>query len=178
MTFLKRIESLEKQLANGAINEQSANEQSDQLNARKQHLEESLNNALLRSEQSAAAVQQKQMELELIQNDFTKKQMANDTEVHNYKKTIDDLNATIETLRSQLKETEVELKPDATVAEKPKLLRKISSVEFAENSVEYYNDSDQSDEHELNRLVNNSSPVYSVGKISANDSASNLWQLV
>lgn len=179
MTFLKKIENLEKQLANVSINEQSANEQSDQLNARIQHLEESLSKALLRSEQSAAAMQQKQMELELTQNDFKQKQAANDAEMHSYKVKIDELNAIIEKLQSQLKDSEgLEKKRQESNVEKPKLIRKISSVEFAENSIEYGNESDQSEEQELHRIVNNSSPVYSVGKISANDSASNLWQLV
>lgn len=178
MTFFKKIEQLEKKLANVSINEQSANEQSDQLNARIHHLEESLSKALLRSEQSAAAMQQKQMELELIQNDFKQKQAANDVEIHNYKVKVDELNAMIEKLQNQLKDKELEKKRQDAIIEKPKLVRKISSVEFAENSIEYYNESDQSDEQELNRIVNNSSPVYSVGKISANDSASNLWQLV
>lgn len=178
MTFFKKIEQLEKKLANVSINEQSANEQSDQLNARIHHLEESLSKALLRSEQSAAAMQQKQMELELIQNDFKQKQAANDVEIHNYKVKVDELNAMIQKLQNQLKDKELEKKRQDAIIEKPKLVRKISSVEFAENSIEYYNESDQSDEQELNRIVNNSSPVYSVGKISANDSASNLWQLV
>lgn len=177
--FLKKIEILDKQLANGAINEQSANEQSDQLNARKQHLEESLSKALLRCEQSAAATQQKQMELELIQNDFKQKTSVTDAEIHGYKLKIDELNAKIEKLETKLKENAEAKRHESTVvADKPKLVRKISSVEFAENSIEYGNDSDHSDEHELNRIENNSSPVYSVGKISANDSASNLWQLV
>lgn len=177
MTFLKRIESLEKQLASVSSNEQSANEQSDQLNARIQNLEESLSKALLRSEQSAAALQQKQMELELMQNDFKQKHAANESEIENYKTKIDELISTISKLQGQLKEIEDKKRSDL-IAEKPKLMRKISSVEFAENSVEYCNESDQSDDPELNRIVNNSSPVFSVGKISCNDSTSNLWQLV
>lgn len=173
--FLKRIETLEKQLANVSSNEQSANEQSDQLNARIQHLEESLSKALLRSEQSAAALQQKQMELELVHNDYRQKQTANEAEIQSYKTKIDALNENIELLHKQLKESQEKERLNA-VAEKPKLIRKISSVEFAENSVaEYSNESDQSDDQEIRRIVSNSSPVYSVGKMSANDSA---WQLV
>lgn len=173
MAFLKKIESFEKQMANVSINEQSANEQSDQLNARIQHLEESLSKTLLRSEQSATALQQKQMELELVQNDYKHKQTANETEIQTYQIKIEELNRTIEGLQSQLKDVEEKKRLDSVV-EKPKLIRKISSVEFAENSVEYSNESDHSDDQELSRIVNNSSPVYSVGKISA----SNIWQLV
>lgn len=172
--FLKKIETLEKQLANNSINEQSANEQSDQLNARIQNLEESLSKALLRSEQSAAALQQKQMELELIQNDYKQKYAANDTDFQAYKRKIEELNDNIEQLKKQLKESQEKEKQEV-VGEKPKLFRKISSVEFAEHSVEYTNESDHSEDQEIRRIVNNSSPVYSVGKISANDST---WQLV
>lgn len=175
MVFLKKIETLEKQLANVSINEQSANEQSDQLNARIQNLEESLSKALLRSEQSAAALQQKQMELELVQNDFKQKQSANEVEIQSYKLKVEELGTTIEQLQKELKESQDRERQYSAAVEKPKLIRKISSVEFAENSVEYSNESDQSDDQELSRIVNNSSPVYSVGKISANDSA---WQLV
>lgn len=178
MGFLKKIQSLEKQLANVSINEQSANEHSDQLNTRIQHLEESLSKALLRSEQSATALQQKQMELELIQNDFKQKQMTNEADIQTYKLKIEELNAIIAALQNQLRDIEEKKRLEST-AEKPKLMRKISSVEFAENSIEYSNESDHSDEsRELNRIVNNSSPVYSVGKMSVNDSASNIWQLV
>lgn len=175
MAFLKRIETLEKQLANVSINEQSANEQSDQLNARIQHFEESLSKALLRSEQSASALQQKQMELELVHNDYKQKQTVNEAEIQAYKTKIDALNENIDQLHKQLKESQEKEQLNA-VAEKPKLIRKISSVEIAENSVaEYSNESDHSDDQEIRRIVNNSSPVFSVGKMSANDSA---WQLV
>lgn len=174
MSFLKKIEMLEKQLANVSINEQSANEQSDQLNVRIQNLEESLSKALLRSEQSAATLQQKQMELELIQNDFKQKQATYDTETQTHKFKVDELNANIEQLQKQLKDSQEKERLYASGMEKPKLMRKISSVEFAENNVEYCNESDQ-DEQELSRIVNNSSPAYSVGKMSTNDSA---WQLV
>lgn len=176
--FLKKIESLEQKLSNVTINEQSANEQTDQLNVRLLNLEESLSKALLRSEQSAAGLQQKQMELELVQNDFKLKRAANDAEIQGYKNEIEKLNANIERLQNQMKESKEKERLSSTMTEKPKLVRKISSVEFAENSVEYSNESDQSDDQELSRIVNNSSPVYSVGKVSANDSASNLWQLV
>lgn len=175
MTFIKKIEMLEKQLANVSINEQSANEQSDHLNARIQNLEESLSKALLRSEQSAAALQQKQMELELVQNDFKQKQSANEAEIQSYQLKIQEMNTTIEQLQKELKESQEKERQFPLVMEKPKLMRKISSVEFAENSVEYSNESDHSDDQEVSRIVNNSSPVYSVGKISANDST---WQLV
>lgn len=174
-TFLKKIEALEKQLMNVSIIEQSANDESDQLNARIQNLEESLSKALLRSEQSAAALQQKQMELELVQSDYKQKQAANDAEIQSYTLKIQELNANIEQLQKELKESQEKEQQYPSTVEKPKLFRKISSVEFAENSVEYSNESDQSDDQELGRIVNNSSPVYSVGKISANDSA---WQLV
>ncbi|XP_031628476.1 TATA element modulatory factor [Contarinia nasturtii] len=174
MTFLKKIELLEKQLANVNQSEQSANEQSDQLNVRIHNLEESLSKALLRSEQSAATIQQKQMELELIQNDAKQKYATYDTETQTYKLKVDELNANIELLQKQLKDSQEKERLYAIGMEKPKLMRKISSVEFAENSVEYSNESDHSDEQELSRIVNNSSPAYSVGKMSANDSA---WQL-
>lgn len=175
--FRNRIDSLEKQLSNVSINEQSANEQTDQLNASITSLEESLSKALLRSEQSATALQQKQVELELIQNDFKQKQSAYEAEIHGYKIKMEELNASVDQLQKQLKDIqEKELLKRTT--DKTKLVRKISSVEFAEHSVEYSNESDHSDDTELNRIVNNSSPVYSVGKMSANDSASNIWQLV
>lgn len=175
--FRKKIESLEKQLANVSINEQSANEQTDQLNACIKSLEESLSKALLRSEQSATALQQKQVELELVHNDFRQKQSAFEAEIQGYKTHISELNANIDQLQKQLKDSQEKERQETTI-EKAKMIRKISSVEFAENSVEYSNESDQSDDQELSRIVDNSSPVYSVGKISANDSASNIWQLV
>lgn len=175
MLFLKKIETLEKKLANVSINEQSASEQSDQLNARIQNLEESLSKALLRSEQSATTLQQKQMELELIQNDFKQKQSAQVAEIQTYKLKVDEMKTKAEQLQKELEESQAKEQRYSLAGPKPSLIRKISSVEFAENSVEYSNESDQSDDQELSRIVNNNSPVYSVGKMSANDTA---WQLV
>lgn len=177
LLFLQKIDQLEKQLANISINEQSASEQSDQLNVRIVNLEESLSKSLLRSEQSAAALQQKSMELDLIQNDFKQRQVAYETEIESYKQQIEEFKCDLDILRKQLNESQEKERLNASI-EKPKLIRKISSVEFAEHSIEYSNESDHSDDPELNRIINSSSPVYSVGKISANDSASNIWQLV
>lgn len=173
MTLLKKIETLEKQLANVSINEQSANEQSDQLNLRIQNLEEALSKALLRSEQSATALQQKQMEMELFENDFKQKQSNTSDELGKNHTKINALNTEVEKLQQKLKEEQEKQKQIAV--ERPKINRKISSVEFAENSIEYGNTSDHSDEQEINRIVNNGSPTFSMGKMSANDSA---WQLV
>lgn len=174
--FLKKIEMLEKKLANQSLNEQSASEQSDQLVIRIQNLEESLSKALLKSEQSATALQQKQMELELMQSDHKRKEASSEEEASKYQSQIDDLNETIKQLQ-QLKESrESENVPIST--EKSKLSRKISSVEFAEQ-IEYGNASDHSDDAELSRIVNNPSPAFSVGRMSGNESTgSNLWQLV
>lgn len=175
MIFSKKIETLERKLANVSTNEQSASEQSDQLNARIQNLEESLSKALLRSEQSATTLQQKQMELELIQNDFKQKQSAHVAEIQAYKLKVDEMKSNAGKLQKELEESQIKERQYSLAGHKPSLIRKISSVEFAENSVEYSNESDQSDDQEISRIVNNNSPVYSVGKMSANDTA---WQLV
>lgn len=172
MIFLKKIESLEQQLASVSINEQTATEQSDQLNARIKNLEDTLSKALLKTEQSAIALQQKQVEYELLQSDFKKKQEANEDEIQKLQSNIDDLNKTISDVQAQLKEAQER----QTLSEKPKLSRKISSVEFAENSIEYGgNTSDHSDERELSRIIDSSSPTHSVGRMSGNES---IWQLV
>lgn len=178
MAYLKKIEKLEKQLANVSINEQTANEQSETANARIENLEETLSKALLRTEQSAIALQQKQVEYELLQSDFKKKQAANDEEIQKYKEKIEELNRSVDELNIQLKD--MQDRERQAVLAKPKLSRKISSVEFAENSIEYGgNGSDNSDDREVNQIINNSSPTPSVGRMSANESmASNIWQLV
>lgn len=175
--FLKKIEMLENKLTNQSLNEQSASEQSDQLVIRIQNLEESLSKALLKSEQSATCLQQKQMELELMQSDYKKKLASCKEEASKYQLQIDELNEMIKQLEQQLKESR-ESERITLSTEKPKLRRKISSVEFAEQ-MEHGNASDHSDDAELSRIVNNSSPTFSVGKMSGNESTgSNLWQLV
>lgn len=175
--FLKKIEVLEKKSANQSLTEQSACEQSDQLVIRIQNLEESLSKALLKSEQSATALQQKQLELELMQSDYKRKLALCEEEASKYQSQIDELNENIKQLEQHLKESR-ESERIGVSTEKPKLNRKISSIEFAEQ-IEYGNASDHSDDAELNRIVNNSSPAFSVGKMSGNESTgSNLWQLV
>lgn len=174
MSMLKKIEVLEKQLSAVTTNERSANEQSDQLNARILSLEEALTKALLRSEQSAAALQQKHTEIELKERDFREKDTNATNEVKKNTMIIDELHDLVEKLQQQLKDEQekvVRLKEA-----KPRLCQKMNSVEFAEHSIEYDNVSNTSDvDAELHRLANNSSPSLSAGKMSANDSA---WQLV
>lgn len=178
-SLLKKIETMEKQLSAVATNERSATEQSDHLNARIQSLEEALTKALLRSEQSAAALQQKQTEMELLESDIREKDTNATNEIRNNASKISELNGTMEKLQQELKDEQekvTKLKESAAVS-KPRLCQKTNSVEFAEHSIEYDNVSNNSDvdAEYAHRMANNSSPSFSAGKISTNDSA---WQLV
>lgn len=178
--FLKKIEILEKELANVSVVERTTIEQTEQLKSRIQSLEESLSKALLRLEQSATALQQKQMDFELLQNDFQKTQFSDAEAMRKHEKTIDELNSKVVELQLELKATRLERKqrsPDA---------RKTSTVEFAgtiqheiENRARDGNESNDDRLRELNRYDENSSPTLSVGRMSAADSlASNVWHLV
>lgn len=174
MNMQKKVDALEKQLSAVTTNERSANEQSDQLNARILSLEEALTKALLRSEQSAAALQQKHTEVELMERDFREKDSNATNEAMKNTSKIEELNDLVEKLQQQVKDEQEKV---AKLKEaKPRLCQKMNSVEFAEHSIEYDNVSNTSDvDAELHRMGNNSSPSLSAGKFSANDSA---WQLV
>lgn len=171
-TLLQKIDLLEKQLVNVSAVEQTANEQSDQLNSRITHLEEQLSKALLRSEQSATALQQKQVELDLLEAEQRKLQDEIEQNAVEHTKTCQRLKMEISDLQSRV---------DSYVAAGNSRLVEQQSGDGKNNrSVDISNSSNVfDDESRLNRSEDNSSPTLSVGRMSAADSlASNVWPLV
>lgn len=170
--LLKRIDTLERELSTVATSERSATEQSDQLHARIIGLEEALTKALLRSEQSAAALQQKQTEIDLMEHDYKERHTNATNEIRKNESAMEDLNAVAEELRQHLRDEQEKVAKlhEATVV-RPKLYQKTSSVEFAEQSIEYDPEIASCDAEFAHGIGDNSSPSLSV----VNDSA---WQLV
>lgn len=164
-SLLQRIDLLEKQLANVSAVEQTANEQTDQLNSRINNLEEQLSKALLRSEQSATALQQKQVELELLQSEL-KKMQAKTEEVANEKaKVSQQLKQEINNLQRRLDEFESN---SVSQMHQSTVLSEGGKDNIAESSSNVFNES------RINRSENNSSPTLS----AADSLASNVWPLV
>lgn len=172
MAFAKKIEALERQVANVSVVERTANEQTEQLNARIRNLEDSLSQALLRSEQAATALQQKQMELDLLQNDVRVKQTTSDDEQRKYEKTIEELTSKVAELQGQLK---VARENEAKSALNSSQLSESKSVGFLGSS-ETGSGGDTSDkcDRELSQLEENTSPTLSV----AGSHVSNQWPMV
>lgn len=167
--FIKRIESLESKLANVAKVERNATEHSDELNTRIQSLENSLSKALLRSEQAATALQQKQVELELLQNDFAAKQAATDESKRNQEKIIEELKVRIVELEQKIQR----------ISQTCDSRRKTDEQREKSADNESGSIGDNGSDKELRRIEGNASPTPSVGRASITDShASAHWQLV
>lgn len=186
MIFVKKIETLGKQLQNVSMIEQNANEHTVQLNARLQNLEESLSKALLRSEQSAVQLQQKQVELDILQTDY--KKVTNNVDETNRKneETIDELTKQISELQLKINEKvqrEVLERHNVQEAAMQTSLRGFAEPQYlpcpesARNAIQLMaNDEKLKD---MARSENNSSPTLSLGQVSQTDSlASNAWPLV
>lgn len=176
LAFVKKIEALERQLANVSVVERTASEQTEQLNARIQNLEDSLSQALLRSEQAATALQQKQMELDLLQSDARARQATTTDEQRKSENTIDELTAKVAELQEQLKSVREQNEQKRALNASQVSETKADRVGFHGNSSDNGSAGDTSDkcDRELSQLEANSSPTVSV----AGSNASNQWPMV
>lgn len=173
MILLKKIDILEKQFKNVSLVEQTANEQTAQLNARIQNLEDSLSKALLRSEKSAVLLQQKQVELDLLQTEYRKCQDS-----------VDELKRKSDELIDELKKENVDLKTKFSDKSQKETVPQMTTQESAMQTSIRNVDGDLMSMNE-NRFKpieipdTNSSPTQSLGQISQSNSLeSNVWPLV
>lgn len=169
IAFVKKIEALERQVANVTVVERTASEQTEQLNARIRNLEDSLSQALLRTEQAATTLQQKQMELDLLQSDVRAKNAASKEEHQKYERTIDELTSKVTELQEQLK----------SVREQNEQKRTLNASNLSETKIvgsDNGSGGDTSDkcDRELSTLEENSSPTMSV----VDSHTSNQWPMV
>lgn len=178
--FIKKVETMGKQLQNVSLIEQNANEHTAQLNIRLQNLEESLSKALLRSEQSAVQLQQKQVELDILQTDY--KKVTNNVDDANRKneETIDELTKQISELQLKVQRDAVE-RHNVQEAAMQTSMRSLSEqqlcTESDRNAIQLPGIDDKL--KDIARSENNSSPTLSLGQLSQPESlASNAWPLV
>lgn len=172
LAFVKKIEALERQVANVTVVERTASEQTEQLNARIRNLEGSLSQALLRSEQAATTLQQRQMELELLQGDVRTKNAVSKDEQQKYEKTIDELTTKVTELQEQLR----------LVREQNEQKRTLNASQLSETKTVGLHGSDNGSggdtsdkcDRELSLLEENSSPTMSV----VDSNTSNQWPMV
>lgn len=174
MAFVKKIEALERRVANVTVVERTASEQTEQLNARIGNLEDSLSQALLRSEQAATALQQKQMELDLLQSDVRAKHATSEDEQRKYEKMVDELTTRVTELQEQLQlaQEQIEQKHALTASQLDGTKNVCFHGSSSDNGSAGYT-SDKCD-RELSRLEENSSPPTSV----ADSNNSNQWPMV
>lgn len=164
--YLERIEALEAKLRDVANGERSAAEHTDQLSSRIQTLESSLSKALLRSEQTATALQQSQVELEILQSDLQTKQTHFAEEVERYEKMMRELRTRVGELEEQATRTRSER-------------AKSQELNEDDNDATSSKSSTEKCEKELRRMESNSSPTSSVSRFSVAESSTiNQWPLV
>lgn len=175
MAFVKKIEALERQLANVSVVERTASEQTEQLNARIRNLEDSLSQALLRSEQAATALQQKQMELDLLQTDVRTKYATSEEEQRKYEKTIDELTAKVTELQEQLKLAREQNEQKSALNASQLSETKSVGVGFHGSDNGSAGDTSDKCDRELSQLEENSSPTMSVAGSHVSNSQ---WPMV
>lgn len=180
--LLKQIETLEKRLANVSAVEQTASEQSDQLMSKIQNLEEALTKALLQSEQTATSLQQKQMELELLQSDFKTREARDREIISQYEENERQLNAKLSEAQRQMKDTYEQRRKSSEADARNKQITSSESMDEAQSDNGFDGEQERRElKAELSRIERNASPSppLSAGKNSVDDlMTSTAWPFV